>query len=217
MSKKIGICNFKGGVGKTVIAINLAYTLSKLPKKTLLIDLDPQLNSITGLGIAKKSIIEYGVVDVNNYLTLGININTISSSYQYVIYDVPPKDTHITENIIRHCDILIIPVVPDFFSLEGLAQILNFIQEKQAIYKKDLEIYIVINYYESSNLSITICKEIKLYFKDKILFSIIPKDDNIKEALHIGKPVLEYAPLSASSLGFILLSKELIYGRGKVW
>ncbi len=219
MSRKIGICNFKGGVGKTVIAINLAYTLSKFSEKTLLIDLDPQLNCVTGLGIAKKIILEKGQVDINNYLCLGINYKTSDMLYKYIIYDVPPKDLNITENLVKHCDMLIIPVIPDFFSLEGLAQILNFIYEKQVLYKreKDMEINIIINHYEESDFAVEICKEINNYFKDKIFFTVIPKDENIRKALNIGKPVLEYAPLSASSLGFILLSKEVRYGRGKVW
>lgn len=56
MATVISVTNQKGGVGKTTSAVNIAYYLAKMGKKTLLIDFDPQGNATSGLGIDKQAL-----------------------------------------------------------------------------------------------------------------------------------------------------------------
>jgi len=62
-ARVIGITNQKGGVGKTTTAVNLAASLAAAERRTLLVDMDPQANAVSGLGYDKNAI-ETTIYDV---------------------------------------------------------------------------------------------------------------------------------------------------------
>lgn len=83
MTKTIAICNQKGGVGKTTTSINLSTYLALSGKKILLIDIDPQGNATSGLGInkhnIKQSVYDLLIEEIDpKPIIIGTGINNLS-------------------------------------------------------------------------------------------------------------------------------------------
>ncbi|HPN31268.1 MAG TPA: AAA family ATPase [bacterium] len=113
MTSIISIVNQKGGVGKTTTAVNLSAGLSILGKKALLIDIDPQGNATSGLGIGKEKL--------------------VNSIYNVFIDDTP------VENTIRNTGIENLHMIPANNDLIGANVELHNIENKEKILRNKLE------------------------------------------------------------------------------
>ena len=113
MSRIIAIANQKGGVGKTTTAINLSASLASLGKRVLSLDLDPQGNMSSGLGVDKDEV-EYSVYDL--------------------IIGNAEIDKCICENVIENLDVL-----PSNINLSAAEIELIGVENKEYIIKNEVD------------------------------------------------------------------------------
>ncbi|PWI56816.1 ParA family protein [Sulfoacidibacillus thermotolerans] len=93
MARVMAVANQKGGVGKTTTSVNLGACLAELGKKVLLIDIDPQGNTTSGVGINKADV-------------------------RYCIYDVIINDVNSTDAIL-HTSVQNLDIIPATIQLAG--------------------------------------------------------------------------------------------------
>jgi chromosome partitioning protein len=86
MTKIVSLANQKGGVGKTTTAINLSASLAACERKVLLIDLDPQANATSGVGLSKND--EKSMYPV---LTEGLNIREVIRETELPMFHIAPS------------------------------------------------------------------------------------------------------------------------------
>jgi len=92
LPRLLAIANQKGGVGKTTTAVNLATALSAVGQRVLLVDLDPQGNATTGLGVRRSSVQE-SAYDV---LFHGVSVSDVAVRTKVPGLDVLPSSIHLS-------------------------------------------------------------------------------------------------------------------------
>jgi len=250
MSRIISVANQKGGVGKTTTAINLAACLALSGQKVLIIDIDPQGNASSGLGVNlrenQKGIYELLAGDASLdqviYPTeidtlkiipsnvdlagaeielvgrdhrekiLSMALNGVSAEYEFVVIDCPPSLGLLTLNALTVSQSVLIPMQCEYYALQGLSHLLKTLQRIKKSINPNLKVEgILLTMYDNRTLLTSqVENQVKKYFSEFLMKTIIPRNIRLSEAPSHGKPIVLYANRSKGSDSYVELAQEVI-------
>lgn len=139
-------------------------------------------------------------------------LNTIADRYDYAILDCPPSLGLLTVNALTAGDGVIVPMQCEYFSLEGLSQIIMTVKQVKKLYNPNLTLTgILITMYNGRlNLSVSVLDEIKKYYADKLFKTAIQRNVRVSEAPSYGMPIQYYDKYSKGGIQYAEVAKEIV-------
>ncbi|NQT82728.1 ParA family protein [bacterium] len=147
-----------------------------------------------------------------HHLVLKKKIAEAAVDFPFIFIDCPPSLTALTVNALCAANSILIPLQCEYYSLEGLTELLKTVRLIKERLNQALEIEGILltmcDY--RTNLSKQVISEVRRYFGEKVFQAVIPRAVCLAEAPGFGKPVIEYDIRSRGAEGYMLLAEEFI-------
>ena len=139
-------------------------------------------------------------------------LKSVRDRYEFIVLDCPPALDLLTLNALVAADSVLVPMQAEYFALEGVSELLDTIERLRQSFNPDLQIegVVLTMYDDRTNLAQQVTQELRKYFGDKLLETIIPRNIRLAEAPSYGKPALLYDVRSRGAESYIRLAKELM-------
>lgn len=160
------------------------------------------------LTVAEVSLMESGHRETFLFKAL----QSIQSSYDFIIIDCPPALNTLTINALVAADSVLIPLQCEYYALEGLAALLSTIEQVQASVNPRLQLEGVLRtMYDGRNrLCSDVSKQLLQHFDKKVYRTVIPRNVRLAEAPSHGMPTLYYDKSSPGAAAYMVLAGEIL-------
>ena len=138
-------------------------------------------------------------------------VNTLRGAYDFIVIDLGPSLNLLTINGLMAADEVLIPVQCEYYSLEGLDQLLQTIDLVRNNLGHPIKISgaLLTMYEKRERLSREVAREIRRRFPYKVYDVEIPRSVSLAEAPSFKKPIVFYAPQSIGALAYERLAREV--------
>ena len=143
-------------------------------------------------------------------------LSSVRGDYDYIFIDCPPSLNIFSVNALTASDGVLIPMPGDFFSLEGIGQLMNTVKLVKKHRNPGLEIEgVFMTIYDGrSNLANQVAAEVSRWFGKSVFKTRIPRNVRLGEAPSHGLPVIQYEPNSKGSVAYMELAVEMLRRHG---
>ena len=178
--------------------------IQKLSKPPL--DILPANNNLAGADIQLAKIEDGREQYLKNVL------KKVEDNYDFIIIDCPPSLDLLNTNALTAADSVLIPVQSEYYSLEGITQLLQTIRLVQRLFNPNLTIEgVLLTMYDArTNLSAEVGQEIRKHFKEKAYKTYIPRNVKLAEAPSAGLSIYDYALDSEGAKAYVVLTREVL-------
>ncbi len=136
----------------------------------------------------------------------------VRKEYDYILIDCPPALNMLTVNAMAAAGSVMIPVQCEYYALEGLAALLNTVQQVRQTINEDLRVEgLLRTMYDGRNsLSRDVSAQLQQHFGEQMFRTLIPRNVRLAEAPSHGMPVIQYDRASKGSIAYLALAGELL-------
>ena len=136
----------------------------------------------------------------------------VREQYQYILLDCPPALDLLTLNALVAADSVLVPIQCEFLALEGISQLIDTVEKIRETFSRPLKLegILLTMYDDRTNLARQVADDLKEFFSDDVMKTVIPRSIRLAEAPSYGKPILMYDPRSRGAESYIRLAKEIL-------
>jgi len=139
-------------------------------------------------------------------------LEKVAHQYAWIIIDCPPSLNMLTLNALTAANSVLIPMQCEYYALEGLASLLDTIEQVRNSVNPGLEIEGLLRtmFDGRNNLSNAVSDQLTEHFGERVYRTLIPRNVRVAEAPSHGLPVLRYDPASRGALAYLGLAGEML-------
>ncbi|MGB5291837.1 MAG: ParA family protein [Lysobacterales bacterium] len=139
-------------------------------------------------------------------------LEKVAHQYAWIIIDCPPSLNMLTLNALTAANSVLIPMQCEYYALEGLASLLDTIEQVRSSINPGLEIEGLLRtmYDGRNNLSNAVSDQLIEHFGERVYRTLIPRNVRVAEAPSHGLPVLRYDKSSRGAVAYLGLAGEML-------